>query len=240
MKMIERHPKKLNKCPIAEAVIEIRYTTDYPSGAIFGLLFNEFKNDFPQVKKLPILNLPDVIRDNDTSLKYQPHYQLKSDYYLIQLGPNMVAINSIKTYVGWDDFADKIKRFLDSLEKCSLIKKTQRVGVRYINLFEQDVFDGINLKISLNEKDFSSLKRTLKSTFEKSDFFVTLNISNDINMDKKRECSSVFDIDVFKGTDDDFDKEKLLSLINDAHRIEKSVFFGFLKDDFLAVFDPQY
>jgi len=55
-------PKKIDPCPIVEAIVEIRFDSNLPGDAIFGVIYNQFKEDYPKFTKLPILQLPEAIR----------------------------------------------------------------------------------------------------------------------------------------------------------------------------------
>ncbi len=41
-------PIKIKKCPISEAVFEIRFSSDYPIDAIFGILYGGIKDFFTE------------------------------------------------------------------------------------------------------------------------------------------------------------------------------------------------
>ena len=67
-------PKKITPCPILEAIVEIRFEPEEPDDAIFGIIYNQFKKSFPEIEKLPILQIPDQFRSKDPNLIYKPHY----------------------------------------------------------------------------------------------------------------------------------------------------------------------
>jgi uncharacterized protein (TIGR04255 family) len=66
-------PKKISPCPIVEAIIEIRFDASLPGDAIFGIIYNMLKDEYTNLEKLPILELPDAIRTTDPNLMYSPH-----------------------------------------------------------------------------------------------------------------------------------------------------------------------
>jgi len=45
---MDRLPVSINPCPIAEAIFEVRFETTYPGDAIFGIIYNPFKDEFPK------------------------------------------------------------------------------------------------------------------------------------------------------------------------------------------------
>ena len=88
-------PKKISPCPILEAIIEIRFSTTLPedaSEAFFGLVYQEISDEYPGIERLPILQLPEAVRNMDDSLKYQPYYRLKGDKFLINLSPRVFGL----------------------------------------------------------------------------------------------------------------------------------------------------
>ena len=66
-------PKKINPCPILESIIELRFSTSFPHDAIFGIIYKEFKDLYPKVEPLPILQLPEIVRREDKNLLYKPY-----------------------------------------------------------------------------------------------------------------------------------------------------------------------
>ncbi|MFH2124995.1 MAG: TIGR04255 family protein, partial [Pseudomonadota bacterium] len=66
-------PKKITPCPLLEAVSEIRFSSKIEGAAVFGMLYEKLKSDYPgDVKKLPILQLPEQVRASEPSLKFKP------------------------------------------------------------------------------------------------------------------------------------------------------------------------
>ena len=108
------YPKTINPCPILDALIEIRFSSKINSNAVFGLFYNALQSDFPKVESLPILQLPDIVRVNDPNFRYKPHYKISNDKFVLQIGPDVIAISAYPSYVGWEVFSSKIFNILDS------------------------------------------------------------------------------------------------------------------------------
>src|SRR5690349_961480 len=96
-----RLPSKITPDSIEEAITEVRFESSLPSDAIFGVVYQAFHKTYPIVEKQPILQLPDFIRENDPSLAFRPHYQLKKENYILQIGPKALSLAVRKPYVGW-------------------------------------------------------------------------------------------------------------------------------------------
>jgi uncharacterized protein (TIGR04255 family) len=90
-----RFPTKISPCPIIESIVEIRFKTKLIPDAVFGVLYNAFKEDYPGLIKLPILQLPAPVRDSDPNLIFQPHYRLSCKDFLLQIGPRVISLSNI-------------------------------------------------------------------------------------------------------------------------------------------------
>lgn len=74
---IKGFPKKISPCPIVEASVEIRFTSEVLPDAIFGIIYQAFKDEFSsKPEKLPILQLPEQIRSMDRNLKISTLLQI--------------------------------------------------------------------------------------------------------------------------------------------------------------------
>ena len=58
-------PKKITSCPLVETIVELRFESSLPPDAIFGVIYQKLKSDYPKVDKLPILQIPEEIRFKD-------------------------------------------------------------------------------------------------------------------------------------------------------------------------------
>ena len=103
-------PKKITPCPIAEAIVEIRFDSnpDIPADAIWGIIYNSFKEEysFKSIEKLPILQIPEPVRLNDPALIYKPNYKLSNEKFIFQIGPKVISLASAPNYIGWRIFSE--------------------------------------------------------------------------------------------------------------------------------------
>jgi uncharacterized protein (TIGR04255 family) len=241
---IEGLPKKINPCPIVEATIELRFSSAVEPDAIFGIIYQEFKDEFSEkVEKLPILQLPEPIRSIDPGLKYQPYYKLVASNLIFQIGPRVTSLSNIKEYMGWETFSKKIKGSLSKLENLKIIKSVERLGIRYINFFKLDILNNINLEIVLNGKPLETLQTTLKTEIQEDNFINILQIANkaQVKIQNETMSGSVIDIntvskDIIGGT---FFGE-MENLLEKGHNFEKKLFFSLLKKEFLSTLNPEY
>lgn len=237
-------PKKITPCPIIESIVEVRFNSAIPSDAIFGIIYSRFKEYFPKEPiRLPILQLPEQIRNNDPNLIYKPHYKLSNDAFLFQVGPKSFALINKEEYVGWKTFSQKIKDCFHKIAEMQIIKTTKRFGLRYINFFEElDIYEKINLKLLLNEDALQSDNVLVSTSIQTGNFTSKFQISNNSKLkhNDTEKKGSVIDIDVYLEEDGNTILGQFDNILEDAHNKEKELFFGLLKNDFLEKFNPEY
>jgi len=231
-------PKTIDPCPIVDALLEVRFTTVIHPNAVFGLIYNELKKDYPKVENLPILQLPDAVRAADPNFQFKPHYKLLDKEFVIQIGPNVVSISSYPEYLGWERFSERIFDILNRVQKVSIIEDVKRLGIRYINFFEQGIFSDIDMDVTINDKPIEYRNTIVRTEIEQEGFISTLQITNNAVHQSKQ--GSLIDIDAFKedGLQDFFDKKE--EIIGDGHMKEKELFYSLLKEDFLKTLNPVY
>ena len=235
-------PKKISPCPIVEAIIEIRFESDMPEDAIFGVIYNQFKNDYTKLEKNPILELPLQIRSNDPNLKFQPHYKLKNDNFILQIGPKVFSLVNINEYCGWDIFFEKGCKTIDKLLELKILSKIGRIGLRYINLFRNiNIYEKSNLKILLGDNLLNKNRATLNLEIPKGNYVNHFKMINgaDAIIEKSIVKGSIIDIDTVL-MDHSITFEDVGKIISEAHNIEKDFFFSLLENDFIKSLNPVY
>lgn len=236
--MSKKFPKLIEICPIVDAVIEIRFKTKIPHNAVFGLVYSKLSSEFKSVENLPILQIPENIRMADPNLKYKPLYKISNPDFIVQIGPDVLSVSSSPRYLGWQKFSKKIFDILNKIEELKIISEVERLGIRYINFFDLNIFDKIKLDMNLSGEKILNQKSFFRTQLTGGKFLNTIQISNDAI--SKNVFGSIIDIDCSKTKGlQDFFKNKV-ELINEGHLIEKELFFNLLNDDFLKELKPKY
>jgi uncharacterized protein (TIGR04255 family) len=137
---------KLKNSPIIEVVCEFRFELENPNDATLpGRLYDIVKNEFPIIKNRNLGTvLPNDGNTNQAELLLTPlaqFYNLEENL-LLQVGHNMLAVNSIKKYPTWEIFKPVI---LDSFRQYSEIAKPKSIV--------KIILQCIN-KIHIDSKDF--------------------------------------------------------------------------------------
>jgi len=235
-------PKKISPCPIVEAIIEIRFDASLPGDAIFGIIYNMLKDEYTNLEKLPILELPDAIRTTDPNLMYSPHYKLRKDNFIIQIGPKVFSLVNFNEYCGWDLFYNKTDEVFTKIAALKIINKIKRMGLRYINIFPAlNMYEKSNLKINIDNESFIT-GINLVLNIPAPPYINTLRMvsSTEAIVADKVLTGSVIDIDtVLDNVPDNF-FENMNTIINKAHVEEKALFFNLLKPDYITTLNPEY
>jgi uncharacterized protein (TIGR04255 family) len=231
-------PKSITPCPIIDSIIEVRFSSSTHPNAVFGLIYNELHKDFGEAQNLPILQLPETLRNADPNLKFKPHYRLSNGKFTIQIGPDVLSISSNPEYAGWTDFSKVIFEVLNRVETISIIEKISRIGIRYINFFDCDIFQNIDLNIKIGKASIPYKNTIFRTEIEQKEYFSSLQVANNASLNEK--TGSLIDIDTFRTEGlDNFFKQKE-ELIHFGHEKEKELFFGLLKQDFLESLNPIF
>jgi uncharacterized protein (TIGR04255 family) len=236
-------PLKLECCPIIEAVVDLRFDTTYPPDAVFGIIYNLFKGEFSSnIENLPVLQIPEQVRMQDPNLIYQPCYRLKDGNFLMQIGPRVISFVNVNAYIGWDKFFARIKKSILSIKQFESQMKFKRIGLRYVNFFEFDIFKRITLSVLMNGSTLTSNHLSLKAVLTTGEYQTNLNLINNVNMMKngRQINGSIVDIDTYLAKDSIDIYAKPDELIGNAHTEEKILFFNLLNDDLIQELKPEY
>lgn len=233
-------PTKISPAPLAEAIFEIRFKSNFPADAIFGVIYNEFKEEYPgKVEQLSVLQLPAEIRANDPNLKYAPYYSIKHNNLVLQIGPRAISINVVDNYPGWTSFFSTISNTYEKLLKTTVLEEIERAAVRYVNVFENlRIAKFSTLNVSLKGRSLDNTGLNLTTTTTSGDCTSVLRISNDARVKVNKEIiqGSAIDIDTFITN---VSREDFSSAIKRAHAELKELFFSCLSDKFLASLNPE-
>jgi uncharacterized protein (TIGR04255 family) len=240
----DRLPIRIDPCPIVEAILEIRFVTSESWATLPGLLFARIRDRYPEQKNLPLAQIPEEMRRREPTFTYQPLIQfLGRGDFLIQFGPRVVSlVAKSKEYPGWSALETEITSLISELQQTGFVSEGERLGVRYINFFNFDVFEKLQLEVCATEKTLAGGELSVTSVLSRPPFTSRLLVANSaiVGTGDEARRGSILDVDVWLGPND-FDLfENGLAKFNEAHQFEKQIFFGLLKPNFLATLNPVY
>jgi len=158
---------------------------------------------------------------------------------------NSITFNLTDKYYGWEEYFKVIKRTLGLLFENEVIGKINRIGVRYISIFEKvRIFDNIVPNISFAPFDGQSSRGQFRIEIDRDDFLAIVSIVNAYPLVLENNSSDVFsvvDIDIIKAinaTNETF--AGVLDIIQRAHYEQKQMFFSLLKKEFINSLNPEF
>lgn len=237
-------PKKINNCPIKDAVIEIRFNTNIPKQAVFGVLFNSLGKHFKgEPETLPIRQLPDPILYSDKSLEYKTHFKMSlRDGYSCQIGPKVFLISSSIPYPGWSSYSEIAGELINDLLHSGIIDRVLRLGSRYINVFDSNIFCQIRGGLEIpNIFDPKKNPANIGTVIERKEAGAYISIKNDVgNENDSTQKNSVIDIDVHRLYNNDGFRVRFRSELTEVREVERTLFFELLSPEFIKTLDPVY
>jgi len=239
----DRLPTRISPCPIVEAILEIRFITSESWRTLPGLLFAHIRDRYPEQKDLPLAQLPEEIRRREPAFTYQPLVQFLSRDFLIQFGPRVVSlVTKPNEYPGWAALENEMTWLLTELQKIGFIAEGERLGVRYINFFDLDIFEKLLLDVLTGGKRLAGAELSIATVLPRPPLTARLQVVNSaiLGTGDTARRGSVFDVDVWLRSLD-FDLfQNGLAKFGEAHQFEKQIFFGLLKPEFLTTLNPVY
>lgn len=239
-------PLYLEKCPLVDALIEVRFETTIIGSAIFGIIYNLIQDDYKNstVTNLPILQIPEQIRKNDPDLKFKPLYRIESEQYVIQIGDNVLCISSKIPYVGWKELSKRTKNLIEKISEAKIISRISRIGHRYVNFFEGDIIDKLTISRP-SIKGYQSNNILIRTEVKEDDDFIdVVQITNSAIYKPPHYTNqisgSIIDIDSSKEYKNNYFLENLEAEINKVHICEKKIFYSLLSEDLLNSLNPTY
>lgn len=227
---------KLTPETLIDTLIEIRFTTEVPHEAIFGLIYSSLRDKYNKViNSLPI---PMEILSQNKALKYKVTQKMFNESLSLGVGPSVITFSCSSEYITWNKFFPSIKEDLEKIDSLRLFSSIERIGLRYISFFEghTSFLEKTNININPNIDGYENKDMTFSTYLKgKEDFDSTLTIRSNVGIMKNSEerNGGLVDIDIGYNLKFDYEKNSLLNLIEKAHDEEKGIFLKILKKDFL-------
>lgn len=145
--------KKYNNPPLVEAVFEMFFTSSAWSSIIPGLFYNEIKEKYPIITQ----NQGGFgIAFDNKSLNIGPsnnqltQYKNNSGDTIIQLAGNLLTVNKLPKYTGWESYLETIIFAVETLKRVIRIDRIDRIGLKAINKIDIKINSIEQLKKYIN------------------------------------------------------------------------------------------
>jgi uncharacterized protein (TIGR04255 family) len=238
----DKLPSRISPCPILEAVMEIRFVTGEDWAFLPGLLITQIKDRYPKSEKLPISDMPEEFLRSDPGLTYSPRMRFIGEGFVIQLGPRVISLLTKGEYPGWRRIREELVWLIDRLKRAGFIHEGERLGMRYIDFFEVDIFSRLVLNIHSDGQAVSGVDMNFATVFRRGDLTARLLLNNGAMVTRGNQVAtgSILDLDVWLEASEFDVFSDAVDRFEDAHRCNKEIFFGLLKTDFLDSLAPEY
>lgn len=235
-------PVKIDPCPIINARVEFRFDPSVADNDVIGIVYKEFNKDYPVLKGLPGLQIPKEIIKDDKELLYAPYYELSSkdgkrDF---KIGARSFSLVSSDPYEGWSSFYKRIKDIAQRMGKLLIFEKYKRVGILYANKFDTNIFDVTDIFIKVRNDRLGDLETNINFALMYKKFTNRIRVANNVNFKKKGEVTSKGSLIEIATYTEDLEGD-IMGIVDDAHLVEKKVFFTLLNDNFIKKqLKPEY
>ncbi len=133
--------RKYRNPPVVEALCEFQFVPSQPwDMTIPGLLYEKIRNEFPLKRQQQLFDTTFTPKEGVVQQRVQMSERvqfLRSDEKaIIQLGPDLLAVNHLRPYPMWETFKPLIINNLGIYQDVCKPKGFKRIGLRYINQIE--------------------------------------------------------------------------------------------------------
>ena len=239
----DRLPAKISPCPIVEAAVELRYVSSEPWRNIPGLLAPRLRKRYPQESELPLNQLPEPIRQQEASFTYQPLLQYEGSDFLIRFGPRVLSlITRTNQYPGWHRVSEELSWLWQQMATAGFVQEGERVGVRYVDFFTEDIFSLVVLAVSVARQEVTGVEQSFSVVVPWEQATARLVLTNGafLNDGKRSRRGSILDLDVWHRLSSENVFADAPEKVERLHDVNKKLFFGLLKPEFLATLNPTY
>jgi len=208
------------KAPLQEAVFEIRFPpmSDY---AIFvGGMAASLRGKFPIVEKLETAELPEFMQIQGL---VRHRFSSKDKSVLFQTGSDVVSVNAV-SYSGFDSFSKAIQDILVAAKEFISKEEIVRLGIRYINRFDEvsKISSVLKVETPFPDMEDHKTKEVLLRYVKQEDEDITTTINVSLN---SKDKTLFLDIDAFYDSPQmGWNVDSILAWSSKAH--------GFVYDDF--------
>lgn len=149
-------PRRLVHPPAVEVVFELWFVPSRSNvvGILPGMIFTQLGGQYTRTEMLPAASLPPQLRQSDPALSHAAQIRLMADDGSgISVGDQVVGLLIGTPYPGWDSLRTRIDDLVKVVGTSSLVKKIDRVSLKYVNALDVppgDRLSALNVKVEVN------------------------------------------------------------------------------------------
>jgi uncharacterized protein (TIGR04255 family) len=239
---MQKLPKEISPDPLVSSVVELRFSSDIKSEELLRTYFPILGKNFPNIT---YSDLPRQLRRSDPKLMHNPEYTFSNSDYSISIGTNMLSFENSGKYHLWANYYKTINSIISKVQESNIVNKIDRVGVRYISLFDPSlkIKEITNIDFNLGYVDFEQTNNFLQTELVKQNIRLVLKIAENGNVTKGQKTFKGLFVDIDASQSSDlpiFNDDTIMNIIDTLHFEEKKLFYDILQEDFLLSLNPRY
>ena len=230
-------PRKIDD-RLRDAIVSVQFEPGVAANAVEGYFDVLFKDTFEAIS----LGQPNRIQIDQLVIQPQQTFYIQREKkFRVDITSNSITFNLINEYLGWKEYSTVLKETLTLLLKEKVIAKVNRIGIRYISVFDQlRIFDKIKPNLRFLPFDENSSRAQFRIELDRDPFLVIVTIINAFPK-PEGEIYSVIDIDTIKIFDlPEVSSQEILKCLEAGHSEQKEVFFSLLEQEFIQSLHPEY
>ncbi len=241
---------------IAEALCEIHFdgnvSQNFDNDSFLKFLKEELISDYPSVTEQKIKQYHASITDMGISINEEKDnrtrliFKHKERNHLLQLHSNILTINEVGKYFGWDVFLQDIYRGWNAINQKLSPMSVKRIGLRYINLIpRKDINEPLSAWLkpckyyphAILDNNTGFLSRNEFELENNCRLIVTISEPNV----KDKKGGIVFDIDVISTISNcNADLKVIYEHLENLHNIAWIVFSSSLSPKYEALLSGEF
>jgi uncharacterized protein (TIGR04255 family) len=233
-------PKKIFPNPLIISTVELRFISDLDRSDALSKFFPIYSGE---LSKFSNSKIPEELRTNHEQFMFSSDYTLSNDQYSLSFSNKVIVIEANGDYPFWDHYFTFIKNQLSKLFALNVLKKIERIGVRYGSILNHNESLSTILKYNpaFNILGFEEDLILIRSDLKRNGKNLHLQIAKNAKTERNGITKSGTLIDIDASYNNSIDPtEKVYTLIDELHTEEKSLFFELLTIDFLKKLKPEY
>ncbi len=124
--------------PLLEAICEFRFDVDSLDDLThYGLIYQQLESDFP--KRKTVRTIESLLAQEAGAIRHKvshldrARFEREDGSALVQVGADLLAVNHLRPYRGWDVFRPLILKSITAFEQVAKPKGIRRAVMQYIN-----------------------------------------------------------------------------------------------------------
>lgn len=242
--------KKYKNAPLVEVLCEFT--------------FDDFSNDFTQIDtnfgRAIESEFPERVEKVNVTFNFKVseiptaksvaqqveliQYYNREKNRIVQIGPNLLAINQLKPYVSWEEFNPLVMENLNLYKKIVDFKSIKSIKLRYVNKIElldsdNNVGDFFRYSIMLPDevsKDLANIKLTTEHFYKRDRDVLSISLYN-TTASSEGSISFVFDLTYALVKPDQVDYSEIEDWLTEAHQNINTIFEAALTEKCKQLFN---